>query len=145
MIRRATPEDAEQVAKLFRRSYRTLDFLPVLHTPEEDREHLAKVIREQDVWVAEEDDRLAGFIALDGDLGTFFYVEPECHDRGIGSALFEMVCAARPGGFEFWVFQANERARRFYEKRGCVAVKFTEGEGNEEKTPDVLYRWTSSG
>jgi putative acetyltransferase len=41
------------------------------------------------------------------------------------------------------VFQANERARRFYEKRGCVPVEFTDGSGNEEKTPDVRYRWTS--
>jgi len=144
MIRRATPGDVDGVAALFRRSYRTLDFLPVLHTPEEDREHLSKVIREQDVWVAEVDGRTTGFIALDGDLGTFFYVDPGFHDRGVGSALFDTVRKARPCGFEFWVFQANERARRFYEKRGCVAVKFTEGEDNEEKTPDVLYRCTPS-
>lgn len=145
MIRRATADDVEAVAELFRRSYRTLDFLPVLHTPEEDREHLARVIRDQDVWVAEEDGRVAGFLALKEKLGTFLYVDPEFHDRGLGSALFEAACEARPDGFEFWVFQANEKARRFYEKRGCIAVKFTEGEANEEKTPDVLYRWTSSG
>jgi putative acetyltransferase len=145
MIRRAGPDDVNEVAKLFRRSFGTLDFLPVLHTPEEDRKHLAGVIRDQDVWVAEEDGKVAGFIALKDDLGTFFYVDPEFHDRGIGSALFDTVREARPGGFEFWVFQANERARHFYEKRGCVAVRFTEGEANEEKTPDVLYRWTSSG
>jgi putative acetyltransferase len=144
MIRRATSDDVDEVAALFRRSYGTLTFLPVLHTPDEDREHLAGVVRDQDVWVAEEDGRIAGFIALKGNLGTFFYVDPDFHDRGIGSALLDTVCAARPEGFEFWVFQANERARRFYEKRGCVAVKFTEGEENEEKTPDVLYRWTSS-
>jgi GNAT superfamily N-acetyltransferase len=145
MIRRATPDDVEVVAALFRRSFQTLDFLPVLHTADEDREHLAKVIHEQDVWVAEEDSRTVGFIALDGNLGTFFYVDPEFHDRGIGSALFEQVREARPDGFEFWVFQANERARRFYERRGCAPVKFTEGEGNEEKTPDVLYAWKPSG
>jgi len=126
MIRRATPDDVEVVAALFRRSFQTLDFLPVLHT-------------------ADEDSRTVGFIALDGNLGTFFYVDPEFHDRGIGSALFEQVREARPDGFEFWVFQANERARRFYERRGCAPVKFTEGEGNEEKTPDVLYAWKPSG
>ena len=144
MIRRATESDVDAVAALFRRSFRTLDFLPVLHTPEEDREHLAGVIRDQDVWVAEEDGRLAGFIALKENLGTFFYVDPELHDRGIGSALFDTAREARPDGFEFWVFQANERARRFYEKRGCIAVRFTAGEGNEERTPDVLYAWRPS-
>lgn len=141
MIRRAKPEDVDAIAALFRRSFATLTFLPTLHTPEEDRAHLAGVVANQDVWVAEEDEGVAGFIALDGDVGTFFYVDPAAHDRGIGSALFEQARRARPDGFSFWVFQANGRARRFYEKRGCVAVEFTEGEGNEEKQPDVRYEW----
>jgi ribosomal protein S18 acetylase RimI-like enzyme len=145
MIRRATAKDIDAIAALFRRSFGTLDFLPTLHTPEEDREHLAGVVAEQDVWVAEDDDRVVGFLALKGEHGTFFYVDPEAHDRGHGSELFEEAQRERPGGFDFWVFQANEHARRFYEKRGCVPVEFTDGSGNEEKTPDVRYRWTSGG
>jgi hypothetical protein len=42
---------------------------------------------------------------------------------------------------QFWVFQQNERARNFYEAHGAVAAKFTDGSGNEEKTPDVRYEW----
>jgi|SRR5919109_4050361 GNAT superfamily N-acetyltransferase len=141
MIRRARPEEADTLAALFRRSYRTLTFLPILHTPEEDREHFRKIVREQDVWVAEEDGEIGGFVALDGNLGTFFYVDPDAHGRGIGSALFEHVQRERSRGFSFWAFQKNEAARRFYEKRGCVAVEFTKGEGNEEKEPDVRYEW----
>ena len=141
MIRQARAEDVDAIATLFRRSYRTLEFLPILHTPEEDREHFAGVVERQDVWVAEEHSDLVGFIALDGDLGTFFYVVPEAHGRGVGSALFGQAQQARPEGFGFWVFQANERARRFYERRGCVAVEFTEGAGNEEEQPDVRYEW----
>src|SRR5919198_3590505 len=127
MIRRAGSEDVDAIATLFRRSYGTLEFLPTLHTPEEDRTHFAGVVANQDVWVAEENGRLVGFIALDGDLGTFFYVDPPAHRRGVGSALFEHVQRERPAGFTFWVFQANERARRFYEARGCVPVEFTDG------------------
>lgn len=141
MIRRAKAEDVEAIAALFRRSFGTLSFLPTLHTADEDRAHLAGVVATQDVWVAEEDGRVLGFIALEDDLGTFFYVDPEAHGRGIGTGLFEQARLARPGGFSFWVFQANDRARRFYEKRGCSAVEFTEGEGNEEKEPDVRYAW----
>ena len=48
---------------------------------------------------------------------------------------------ARPDGFQFWVFQENERARRFYEAHGAVAVELTDGSGNEERTPDVRYEW----
>jgi hypothetical protein len=54
------------------------------------------------------------------------------------------VTTLRPDGFQFWVFQQNERARRFYESHGAVAVEFTDGSGNDEKTPDARYRWTSS-
>lgn len=141
MIRRAKAEDVEAIAAVFRRSFGTLTFLPTLHTADEDRAHLAGVVARQDVWVAEQDGRVVGFIALDGDLGTFFYVEPEAHDRGVGSGLFEQAQRVRPAGFSFWVFQANDRARRFYERRGCVAVELTDGEGNEEKEPDVRYEW----
>ena len=140
MIRRARPEDVDAIAAVFRRSFATLDFLPTLHTPDEDRAFLARMLAEQDVWLAE-DGRIVGFLALEGDLGTLFYVDPDEHDRGIGSALFAEAQRARPAGFRFWVFQQNEKARRFYEKRGCRALEFTDGSGNEEKEPDVLYEW----
>jgi ribosomal protein S18 acetylase RimI-like enzyme len=145
VIRRATPADVEEIVDVFERSFATLDFLPNLHTHEENLAFLAGVVERQDVWVAEADGRVAGFLALDGNLGTFFYVDPKAQGEGLGTALFEQAQRDRPDGFSFWVFQANEPARRFYEKRGCVAVELTDGSGNEEKTPDVRYRWTSSG
>ena len=144
MIRRATAGDVDAVAALFRRSFGTLDFLPTLHTPDEDRQFLGRVFDEQDVWVAELKGRILGFISLDGDLGTFFYVDPEEHGAGVGSALFEQARKARPDGFEFWVFQRNHKAGEFYERRDCRSIRFTDGSGNEEKEPDVLYEWRPS-
>ena len=47
----------------------------------------------------------------------------------------------RPGGFQLWVFQQNATARRFYERRGFVLVRETDGSDNEERTPDALYAW----
>jgi GNAT superfamily N-acetyltransferase len=145
LVRRATNNDVEQIVGVFERSFATLDFLPQLHTHEENLVFLAGVVERQDVWLAELDGRIAGFLALDGDDGTFFYVDPELHGTGIGTALFEHAQHERPHGFGFWAFQQNEKARRFYEKRGCVAVEFTDGSNNEERTPDVRYKWTSSG
>jgi GNAT superfamily N-acetyltransferase len=144
VLRRATPADVEQIVDVFERSFATLDFLPKLHTHEENVAFLSAVVEGQDVWVAEHDGRVAGFLALDGDQGTFFYVDPQAHGEGIGTALFELAQHERPDGFRFWAFQDNVQARHFYEKRGCVAVEFTDGSGNEEKTPDVRYRWTSA-
>jgi putative acetyltransferase len=141
VIRRATPADAAEVAALFRRSFGTLTFLPTLHTPEEDRAHFAGLIERADVWVDDDDGRLLGFFVLNGDELDALYVDPHAHGRGIGSALFEQAQRLRPHGFRFWVFQRNENARRFYERRGCRLVRLTDGSGNEEREPDALYEW----
>jgi GNAT superfamily N-acetyltransferase len=141
VIRRAEAADGTVVARLFRRSFGTLAFLPTLHTPEEDRDHFGRVVAEQEVWVAEEDGRVLGFSALTDDTLTSLYVEPDAQVRGIGGALLDKAKERRPEGFRFWVFQRNERARRFYEARGCRLVELTDGSGNEEREPDALYEW----
>jgi GNAT superfamily N-acetyltransferase len=111
----------------------------VLHTLDEHRVHFGRVVGEQEVWVWEEDDSILGFAALGNATLEYLYVEPDAIGHGIGGALYEHALARRPGGFTFCVFEENERARRFYEHRGARAVRFTDGDGNEEKTPDVLY------
>jgi GNAT superfamily N-acetyltransferase len=138
VIRRATPDDADAIAELYERSFGTLAFLPTLHTLEEHRAHFARIVAEQEVWVWEEGGIL-GFAALDDSMLSYLYVEPDEIGHGIGSALYAHALGRRPDGFTFWVFQENERARRFYERHGARAVRFTDGKDNEEKTPDVLY------
>jgi GNAT superfamily N-acetyltransferase len=94
-----------------------------------------------EVWVAEAAGRIVGFAALSGDRLGHIYVHPDEQDRGVGTALFDVVKQQRPGGFRFWVFQKNEGAHRFYERHGCRLVELTDGSGNEEKEPDALYEW----
>jgi ribosomal protein S18 acetylase RimI-like enzyme len=141
LIRPARRADAAAIAALFRRSFGGLAFLPTLHTSEEDRAFFRAAIRDQEVWVAEEGGRVVGFAALDGEMLNHLYVEPDAQGRGIGSTLLGRVKRRRPDGFRLWTFQQNDGARRFYERHGCVAVDFTDGSGNEEKQPDVLYEW----
>jgi putative acetyltransferase len=45
-------------------------------------------------------------------------------------------------GLRLWAFQRNAPARRFYEARGFIAKKFTDGATNMEREADVLYQWT---
>ena len=129
------------MAALFRRSFGTLDFLPTLHTPDEDGGYFARVVAEQEVWLWAEDGAVLGFAALDDAMLNHLYVEPDAHGRGIGGALFAHAQARRPAGFRLWVFQRNENARRFYERRGMRLVELTDGAGNEEREPDALYEW----
>ena len=141
MIRRAESEDVDAIAALYERSFATLDFLPVLHTLEEHRNWFARVVADQDVWVWHDGAAILGFAALGDGMLNYLYLEPDARGRGIGSALLEHVKAHRPEGFRFWVFQQNEKARRFYENRGCTVLELTDGSGNEERTPDALYQW----
>ena len=48
----------------------------------------------------------------------------------------------RPEHLDLWTFQTNIGARRFYERHGFVSVDTTDGE-NEERAPDVHYRWSN--
>jgi putative acetyltransferase len=141
VIRRAGLEDVNAIAALFRRSFGTLTFLPTLHTAEEDRGYFRGVVADREVWVWEEGGSLLGLAALTEDELTHIYVDPDAHGRGIGGALMDRAKGRRPGGFQLWVFQQNTNARRFYERRGFVLVRETDGSGNEERTPDALYAW----
>jgi GNAT superfamily N-acetyltransferase len=140
VIRRARSGDVTAVVGIFERSFATLDFLPQLHTHEEHLAFFGRCVAEGEAWLWE-DDAARGFAILRGDELSHLYVEPGAFGRGIGSALLEHVTERRPAGFTLWVFQANERARAFYERHGLACVRLTDGGGNEERTPDALYAW----
>ncbi len=141
MIRRAATEDALAIAALFRRSFGELAFLPTLHTPDEDQGFFGAVVQEQEVWVWDEDGRILGFAALGDTMLNHLYVEPAEQARGIGAALLAHAKSRRVHGLRLWTFQRNANARGFYERRGFDIVEMTDGAGNEEREPDVLYEW----
>jgi GNAT superfamily N-acetyltransferase len=140
--RRATLDDADGIAAVFSSSLRLLTFLPVLHTVEEDRRFIENIIlTECEVIVAEGDPGIVSFLALNGEEIRLLYSHPDFIGSGAGSLLLDAVKKSSVAALELWCFQANERARRFYEERGFRAVRFTDGRDNEEKVPDVRYRW----
>jgi len=114
VIRRATPEDTEAVVAIFEPSFALLDFLPRLHTHEENVAFFRRMLDEGEGWLHER----GGFALLRGDTLWHLYVHPDALGTGVGHELFEHLKTRRPDGFWFWVFQANERARLFYEKSG---------------------------
>ncbi len=136
MIRRATADDVEEIVAIFEPSFALLGFLPKLHTHEENLEFFGRCVRDGEAYLLDR-----GFAILDGDWLTHLYVHPDAIGTGVGHALFENVTTLRPDGFQFWVFERNERARGFYEDHGAVAVEFTCGLANEEREPDVRYEW----
>jgi ribosomal protein S18 acetylase RimI-like enzyme len=140
-VRPAGPDDADAVAGVFITSFATLTFLPMLHTDEETRAFIRGVVARDEVWVAVDSGRIVGMASLSAEMLDHLYIHPDAQGRGAGSALMDKAEERRPDGFTFWVFQQNENARRFYERRGCRLVRLTDGSGNEETTPDALYEW----
>jgi GNAT superfamily N-acetyltransferase len=141
-LRRATADDATAIAELFDASYRLLTFLAMLHTIEECRRFVADVmLKDCAVTVAEDDTGIVAFLARHGGEIRQLYTRPDRIGRGAGTQLIEAAKSSGGAALELWCFQANARARRFYEARGFHAIRFTDGADNEERTPDVRYRW----
>jgi GNAT superfamily N-acetyltransferase len=141
-LRLATVADADAIAAVFTASFAGLTYLPRLHTADEDREYLRGVlVRGDEVWVAEDGGGIHGFAHLHEAVLEHLYVHPDAQGGGIGSQLMARLKERRPEGFELWVFQRNEGARRFYERHGMRLARVTDGAGNEEREPDALYEW----
>jgi GNAT superfamily N-acetyltransferase len=147
-IRRARDDEIEALTQLFIQARNEMDYLPKV--PDEAVVPIAARIREhEEVWVAEEDGRLLGFLGiehstnLDAPVLEKLYVEPAEQNHGVGSALLDKAKELRPDELYLWVFQKNP-ARRLYERHGFELVKLTDGEDNMEREPDALYRWNGS-
>ena len=72
-----------------------------------------------EIIVAEQDDRVIGFVALlDAMVGGLF-VDPVSHRLGAGRALID-AALRRKGRLEVEVYEANNGARAFYSASGFV-------------------------
>ena len=137
-LRRATACDAKAVANVFSASFRLLTFLPILHTVEEDRRYIQNVIlNECEVTVAEDESGIVSFLAHQGEEVRLLRTRPDRIGMGAGTQLIDAEKASGIGALELWCFEANARARRFYEARGFHAIRFTDGAHNEEQMPDI--------
>ena len=147
-IRPARDDEIEALTQLFIRTRNEVDYLP--QVPDEAAVPIAARMREhEELWVAEEEGRLLGFLGIEHstNLGApvleKLYVEPAEQNRGVGAALLVKAKELRPDELYLWVFQKNP-ARRLYERNGFVLVRLTDGADNMEREPDALYRWQAA-
>ncbi len=143
-LRRAHPEDATAIGDVWLTSWRaTFDFPPG-HPDADVRRWLAEeLVPRHETWVAEDPagGRVIALMALSDTMIEQLYVAPEWIGRGVGRRLVALAKERRPSGLDLYCFQANLRARGFYERLGFVAVAFGDGSGNEERQPDIRYAW----
>jgi GNAT superfamily N-acetyltransferase len=145
--RAAGVDDAQAVAAVYLRSRKELvACAPLAHSDEQVREWiLRKLIPAGRTTVAVVDDQVVGLLAVSNGADCSWidqlYLLPAWVGHGIGTKLLDLALAGLRPPIRLYTFQANERARRFYERRGFRAIAFGDGSGNEEKCPDVLYEW----
>jgi hypothetical protein len=74
--RAANAKDAESVARIFSISLRALDFLPILHSEQEDETFIRGILQSCTVLVFEDEGKILGFIATEGNEIRVLHVLP---------------------------------------------------------------------
>jgi len=145
-IRQGTGDDGICVASIHVAARReAMPWLPEVHSTQEVQVYFSQLLDSQECWVAEIEGEVVGFSVLKDGWLDHLYVAPKFQNLGAGSKLLEIAKTRSPASLELWAFQGNLRAREFYAKNGFIEVEWTDGSGNEEKTPDVRLIWRTSG
>ena len=121
-----------------------LPFVPAVHSDHDVRQWVRHtLVRCNRVFVWEEAGTVVAVIAISADQTESWinqlYVLPGWNRRGIGTKLLMHAHCTLTAPIHLYTFQENAGARRFYERNGYKAVEFTDGQGNEEKCPDIHY------
>lgn len=141
-VRPANVEDAQAIAvvhvKTWQYAYRGqipddfLDSMSIARRTERWRTILAGREFQEQIFVAEVDGTIVGFSVVgrsrdddaDDSVGELYaiYIDAQSMNHGVGSALLEagQVYLAQQGYAlaTLWVLETNQRARRFYERKG---------------------------
>lgn len=140
-LRPAQPTDAGKLGAMITEAVAANSWKPVLHTGAEDIGHAGRLIDRGWVTVAcDENGRVLGFIARNGDVVQSLYVARHGQGMGVGKALLDAAKAVQPR-LTLWTFEANTGAQRFYEREGFTVAERTDGRENEEGLPDIRYVW----
>lgn len=137
MIRDATPEDLPVLARILGDWVAATEWMPKLHTPEEDLWFLRELHRLSTLRVV--GPPVVGFLSRQGEDVDALYLTPSARRQGHGRALMAEAMAAEPV-LRLWVFEANLEARALYAGLGFVEIGRTSGD-NAEGLPDLRLEW----
>lgn len=141
IIRAARLRDMNESAQIINSWIDKVEWMPRIHSRQEVTDFYRDIVfTQQQVFVAENDDRIIGLIALSPDnIVSALYVHEDHRKRGVGKALLDRARMEATGPVELWTFVANAAAQAFYKREGFREIRRTDG-GNEESLPDILYR-----
>lgn len=140
LLRPPTALDAGRVGAILSGWTDETDWMPRIHSRAEDIAHAGTMVDRGWVTVAETEGRIAGFMARDGAEIHALYVDAPARGSGVGARLLADAMT-REDRLRLWTFEANIRARTFYERHGFDRIDHTDGAGNDEGLPDIRYLW----
>ncbi|WP_170782899.1 GNAT family N-acetyltransferase [Ruegeria lacuscaerulensis] len=144
ILRPARSTDAGATGEILHGFAREHDWMPELHSHAETIAFCGRMIDQDWVTVAESDDGVVGFLALNGVEVHSLYLSAPARGQGIGQRLLDHAKAER-SHLSLFAFQANGGARRFYERNGFAEVARSDGSDNDENLPDIKYVWYREG
>lgn len=143
-IRPYRPDDFDAVTILWRvaREMSLPEFQMMKgHFFYEDRLYFQnRILRDNQVWVAEAAGQPAGFMAVNQDFIDQLYIHPDHWRQGIGQAFLKFARERSPAHLWLYTLQVNVNARAFYEKNGFIAERMGISPPPESE-PDVEYHW----
>ena len=147
IIERVQKSDLDEVVLLWHECKRVAyPYLPLEQgrTLKEDKEYFCEnILTNCDIWVAKEEEKLLGFIAVNGNWIDRLYVKVGLQAGGIGTALMNHAKKLLPEEIRLFTHQKNRSARAFYEKHGFKVVKYGISPPPESE-PDVEYCWNAA-
>lgn len=139
-LRDAIPSDAHRTGDILQDFIEQTSWMPTLHKRHETHGFCTMMIDRGWVTVAEINGQVEGFLAQDAETVHALYVDETSRGQHVGLHLLRDA-QMRANALELWTFQANTGAQRFYLREGFQEVERTDGLGNDEKLPDIRYRW----
>jgi ribosomal protein S18 acetylase RimI-like enzyme len=145
-IRPYRPDDLDTVVDLWYDTWHAT-FPDLRHDEPKDewrRRFETEIAAEEQVFVAEVDDQIAGFLAVKdrgnghGYLHEIF-VSPDVQRRGVGSALMRLAKDLAPAGLRLHTLQRNTQAAAFYQRHGFSVASTGIGRVG---LPNAQYAWT---
>ena len=141
ILRPATPEDAPACAAILGGFFEDTPWLPRLHSAQDDRAFLTRLIHLGHVSVATKTGEVLGYLAVNGAELDHMYLAPGARRQGIGSLMMAHAKASRDA-LTLWCFRENTAALAFYTHHGFAEIARTDGD-NEENLPDVQLQWSA--
>ena len=117
MIRKLQKADIDRVADIWLyTNLKAHDFIPAQYW-KSNFELVKKMLLQAEVYVYESNEKIQGFIGLNGEYIEGIFISGEKQSQGIGKLLLDFV-KNRKTDLQLNVYQKNERAIRFYQREG---------------------------